>query len=32
VVVIAHEESLLRRSDRVVELGPGAGPHGGRIR
>ena len=31
VLVIAHEESLLRSSDRVVELGPGAGPDGGRI-
>jgi len=31
VVVIEHDESVIRACDRVVELGPGAGPHGGRI-
>ncbi len=31
VLAIAHEESLLRQSDRVIELGPGAGPAGGRV-
>ncbi len=31
VVVIEHDEGIVRRVDRVVELGPGAGPHGGRM-
>ena len=31
VVVVEHEESVIRAADHVVDLGPGAGPHGGRI-
>jgi excinuclease ABC subunit A len=31
VLVIEHDESVVRASDRVVELGPGAGENGGRI-
>jgi excinuclease ABC subunit A len=31
VLVIEHERGIVERCDRVVEMGPGAGPHGGRI-
>jgi len=31
VVVIEHDPQVVASCDRVVELGPGAGPHGGRI-
>lgn len=31
VVVVEHEESIIRAADRVVEVGPGAGERGGRI-
>ena len=31
VLVIEHEPIVVRATDRVVELGPGAGPHGGEI-
>jgi excinuclease ABC subunit A len=31
VVVIEHDEGVVRRVDRVVELGPGAGLHGGKL-
>jgi excinuclease ABC subunit A len=31
VVVVEHDESLVRAADRVVDLGPGAGPAGGRV-
>jgi len=31
VVVVEHEESVIRAADHVVDLGPGAGPHGGRV-
>ncbi len=31
VMVVEHEPSVVRACDRVVEMGPGAGPHGGRI-
>ncbi|TKD12036.1 excinuclease ABC subunit UvrA [Polyangium fumosum] len=31
VVVIEHEPLVIRASDRVVELGPGAGKQGGRV-
>ncbi|MBI2394657.1 MAG: excinuclease ABC subunit UvrA [Deltaproteobacteria bacterium] len=31
VVVIEHDPQVVAACDRVVELGPGAGPHGGRI-
>jgi excinuclease ABC subunit A len=31
VVVVEHEESLIRAADQVVEIGPGAGEQGGRV-
>jgi len=31
VVVVEHEETLLRKADHVVEIGPGAGERGGEI-
>jgi len=31
VVVVEHDPAVVRGCDRVVELGPGAGPHGGRV-
>ncbi|MCG6920193.1 MAG: excinuclease ABC subunit UvrA [Acidobacteria bacterium] len=31
VIVVEHEESVIRAADHVVDLGPGAGPHGGQV-
>ncbi|MDP9033902.1 MAG: ATP-binding cassette domain-containing protein, partial [Myxococcota bacterium] len=31
VMVVEHEQAIVRACDRVIEMGPGAGPHGGRI-
>ena len=31
VVVVEHDQALVSRADHVVELGPGAGPSGGRL-
>ena len=31
VLVIEHDEHVQKNSDRIVELGPGAGEHGGRV-
>ncbi len=31
VIVVEHDEDTIRRADFVVDLGPGAGNHGGRI-
>jgi len=31
VLVIEHDRGVVERCDRVVEMGPGAGPHGGRV-
>jgi excinuclease ABC subunit A len=31
VVVVEHEDSVIRAADHVIDLGPGAGPHGGRL-
>jgi excinuclease ABC subunit A len=31
VVVVEHEEMIIRRADQVVEFGPGAGDDGGRV-
>jgi excinuclease ABC subunit A len=31
VVVVEHEEAIIRGADRIVEFGPGAGEDGGRI-
>jgi excinuclease ABC subunit A len=31
VLVIEHDRAVVESCDRVVEMGPGAGPHGGRV-
>ncbi len=31
VVVVEHEEAIIRRADQIVEFGPGAGDDGGRV-
>ncbi len=31
VVVVEHEDEIIRRADHVVEFGPGAGEDGGRV-
>jgi len=31
VVVVEHDEQIMRRADWLIDLGPGAGRHGGRI-
>ncbi len=31
VVVVEHDESMMRAADRIVDMGPGAGPEGGQI-
>jgi excinuclease ABC subunit A len=31
VVVVEHEESMIRAADQVIEIGPGAGQRGGRV-
>ena len=31
VVVVEHDETIMRQADHLVDLGPGAGRHGGRI-
>ena len=31
VIVVEHDEETIRRSDHVVDLGPGAGEHGGEV-
>ncbi|MCH2107616.1 MAG: excinuclease ABC subunit UvrA, partial [Planctomycetes bacterium] len=31
VVLVEHDERVVRRSDHVVDLGPGAGEHGGQV-
>jgi excinuclease ABC subunit A len=31
VIVVEHEPAVVRTCDRVIEMGPGAGPHGGRV-
>ncbi|MEZ6070884.1 MAG: excinuclease ABC subunit UvrA [Pirellulales bacterium] len=31
VVVVEHNEAVLRAADQIVEIGPGAGQHGGRV-
>ncbi len=30
-IVVEHDETMIRAADRVVELGPGAGEHGGAV-
>jgi excinuclease ABC subunit A len=31
VVVVEHDERIIRSADHVIDLGPGAGPHGGEV-
>lgn len=31
VVVVEHDESVIRAADRIIDMGPGAGRHGGTI-
>lgn len=31
VLVVEHDEALVRAADWIVDLGPGAGPHGGEV-
>jgi excinuclease ABC subunit A len=31
LIVVEHDEQTLRRADHIVDLGPGAGVHGGRV-
>lgn len=31
VIVVEHDEGIMRSSDHIVDIGPGAGVHGGRI-
>jgi excinuclease ABC subunit A len=31
VVVVEHQETVIRAADHVIDLGPGAGPRGGRV-
>jgi excinuclease ABC subunit A len=31
VIVVEHDEEAIRAADHVVDMGPGAGPHGGKV-
>ena len=31
VLVVEHDEALMRRADHVIDMGPGAGEHGGHV-
>ncbi len=31
VIVVEHEEKLIREADNIIDIGPGAGEHGGRL-
>jgi excinuclease ABC subunit A len=31
VVVVEHDEDIIRAADHVIDMGPGSGPHGGEI-
>ena len=31
VLVVEHDEAMMRQADRLIDIGPGAGLHGGRI-
>jgi excinuclease ABC subunit A len=31
VIVVEHDEETIRRADHIIDLGPGAGTHGGRL-
>ncbi len=32
VIVVEHDEDMIRSADHVIDMGPGAGEHGGRVR
>ena len=31
VIVVEHDEDMMRAADHVIDMGPGAGVHGGRV-
>ncbi|MCY0656351.1 hypothetical protein, partial [Klebsiella pneumoniae] len=31
VIVVGHDEDMMRAADQIIDLGPGAGVHGGRV-
>lgn len=31
VIVVEHEEEIMRASDQIIDIGPGAGQHGGKL-
>ncbi len=31
VLVVEHDEDTIRAADHIIDIGPGAGPHGGRV-
>ncbi len=31
VIVVEHDEDMIRAADHVIDMGPGAGIHGGRV-
>ena len=31
VLVVEHDEEMIRSADHVIDMGPGAGQHGGRV-
>ncbi len=31
VIIVEHDESMMRAADHIVDMGPGAGEHGGRV-
>jgi len=31
LLVVEHDETMMEHADRIIDLGPGAGPHGGEI-
>ena len=31
VLVVEHDEQMMRRADRLIDIGPGSGVHGGRV-
>ena len=32
VIVVEHDEAVMRQSDRIIDIGPGAGQSGGQVR
>lgn len=31
VIVVEHDEAIMRQADWIIDIGPGAGPHGGKV-